>query len=177
MVKTSVLPLWNSSKLVLVLVSSPLSSLPYLLLPRMVILIQYWNVEDRIFVSIKRSKIRQLIDATYKDTESQCVSLHSEYKLVYIWSDCEMWQHIVTDEGVGARYSRNVQHYNSICWYWYILMEPCLLNDDKKWEEVKYQTEGEEHWDSVSCYVASKSCSVFGRSICGSNLFGLLTFG
>ena len=32
--------------------------------------------------AIKRSKILQLIDATYKDMESQCVSLHFEYNLV-----------------------------------------------------------------------------------------------
>ena len=34
-------------------------------------------------VGIKRSKILQLIDETYMDTESQCVSLHIEYKPVY----------------------------------------------------------------------------------------------
>ena len=37
----------------------------------------------------------------------------------YIRSDCEMWQHIVTAEGVGARYRRNVQQYMLILIYTY----------------------------------------------------------
>ena len=35
------------------------------------------------YLCIKRSKILQLIDSTYKDTESQCVSLPFECKLLY----------------------------------------------------------------------------------------------
>ena len=44
-------------------------------------------------------------------------------------------------------------------------MEPCLLNDTKMTEEVKYKIEGEEHWDSVSFYVASMSWSILVRLI------------
>ena len=56
---------------------------------------------------VKRSKILQLIDATYKDTESQFVSLHFEYKLVYT----KQLRDVTTHEGVGAagaRYRRKV---------------------------------------------------------------------
>ena len=37
----------------------------------------------------------------------------------YLRSDCEMWQHIVTAEGVGARCRRNVQQYLLILIYTY----------------------------------------------------------
>ena len=53
-----------------------------------------------------------------------------------------MWQHIVTADGVCARYRHNVQQYLLILIYY---MEPGLLNDAKMREEVKYLIEGEEH--------------------------------
>ena len=68
-------------------------------------------------------------------------------------------------EGVHntAHYRRNVQQYLLIAIG--IRMEPGILNDAKMREEVKYLIKGEEHWDSVSFYVASMSWSIFGRLI------------
>ena len=80
----------------------------------------------------------------------------------YIRSNYEMWQHIVTTEWVGARYRCNVQQYLLILIYTY---GTDSLNDAKMREEVKHQIAGEEHWDTVSFYVASMSWSIFGRLI------------
>ena len=44
---------------------------------------------------------------------------------------------MVTAEGVGARYRRNVQQYLLILIYT-VRMEPGVLNDAKMREEVKY---------------------------------------
>ena len=59
---------------------------------------------------INRSKILQLVDAKQKEPESQCVSLHLEYKLVYT-KRVRDGQHIVTAGWGGAHYRRNVQQY------------------------------------------------------------------
>ena len=70
-----------------------------------------------------------------------------------------MWQHIVTAEGVGARYRTNVQQYLLTLIY---TNGTHFLNDAKMRQEIKYWIEGEEHWDSVSFYVASMNWSIFG---------------
>ena len=64
------------------------------------------------------------------DTESQCVSLLLEYKLVYTKRLQDVTTHILTAEGVGAQYRRNVQQYLLIL-ILYLRMEPGLLNDAK----------------------------------------------
>ena len=57
-------------------------------------------------IIIKRSKILQLIDARTRNLNASVYILSINW---YIRSDCEMWQHIVTAEGVGACYRRKVQ--------------------------------------------------------------------
>ena len=70
---------------------------------------------------IKRSKILQLIAATLKDTESQCASLHFEYKLAYTKRLRDVTTHRQSAEGVGAGayYKHNIQQYFLILIYAY----------------------------------------------------------
>ena len=71
------------------------------------------------------------------DTEFQCVSLNFEYKLAYTkqLGDATLRQYIVTDEGVGACYRRNLQQYLLVNIN-IKRMEPGFLNDAKMREKV-----------------------------------------
>ena len=110
------------------------------------------------FNTIKLSKTLQLIDA---NIEGHGISMRQFTFLSinwYIWSDCEMWQHIVTAEGV---------RYLLILIYTY-------GTQFIKWRKMEGGSKifnwGRgicklTHWYSVSFNVPSMSWCIFGRLI------------